>query len=224
VSKYDPIARYLQSVPKSKVALPFSVIEQMVGQLPESAYRDSGWWNSRQSSQSTWLQVGWQVVSVDLKRKVVTFRRVVSRRRSHAMQLPAAVANSASSGAVFEELARRVTSSHFGVELRSGSVSVGGLVPKSFDLVSADHRMVGDAKCYTITAGGNVPSAKWSVIAEYVWLLQQVEADRRFLVFGCDRAVPEGCLDRFQPLTEGVDFYVILDQRLYDLKARARGQ
>jgi hypothetical protein len=36
---------------------------------------------------------------------------------------------------------------------------------------------------------------------------------RRFLVFGQDRAVPEGWLGRFRPLLDGVEFW-FLDEDL----------
>jgi hypothetical protein len=49
------------------------------------------------------------------------------------------------------------------------------------------------------------------VIAEYVWLLQHIPADRRFLVFGQDREVPERWLNRFRPLTGDIEFYFLGD-------------
>jgi hypothetical protein len=81
-------------------------------------------------------------------------------------------------------------------------------VTHQFDLVSLDGRIVGDAKWFKTLA---VPAAKWSVIAEYVWLLEHLDADRRFIVFGQDRDVPERWLKRFRPLTEGVSFYFLED-------------
>jgi hypothetical protein len=88
-------------------------------------------------------------------------------------------------------------------------VEVAPGVAHQFDLVSLDGRMVGDAKWFKNLA---VPAAKWSVIAEYVWLLQHLAgADRRFLVFGQDRQVPERWLARFSPLVGGVQFFFLAD-------------
>jgi hypothetical protein len=70
-------------------------------------------------------------------------------------------------GKSFEVEARRHLSGEFGVPLDSRIVKVAGVVDKSFDLVSADRAIVGDAKWYSRLA---VPAAKWSTIAEYVRL------------------------------------------------------
>lgn len=75
----------------------------------------------------------------------------------------------------------------------------------SFDLVAPGGRVVSDAKWFKDLKP--IPAAKLSVISEYVWLLQQAEgADRRFLIFGQDREVPERWLVRFRPLLDGVEF------------------
>jgi hypothetical protein len=79
-------------------------------------------------------------------------------------------------------------------------------VPWKFDLVSPDGRYVGDAKWLKTL---KVPAAKWQGIAEYIWLLQKVEADKTFLVFGQDADVAERFLRRVRPLTAPVEFYFL---------------
>ena len=129
-----------------------------------------------------------------------------------AKPLPIATTSTITSGAAFELHARRVVSAAWGVALESRIIALGGAVTHSFDLVSPDGALVGDAKWYKDLRP--IPSAKLSVIAEYVWLLQHVEnAKRRFLVFGQDRAVPDRWLARYQPLLAGVEFW-FLDERL----------
>ena len=112
----------------------------------------------------------------------------------------------ATSGASFEGIARRYFSDLWGKDLASGSVAVGGAVPKQFDFVSADGRFVGDARWYKNIRS---PAAKWSTISEYVWLLQRVSADKTFIVFGHDPEVPERYLQRFRPLVGPVEFYFL---------------
>jgi len=86
-------------------------------------------------------------------------------------------------------------------------------VRHSFDLVSPDSTVVGDAKWYKDLRP--IPAAKLSVIAEYVWLLGHIEgAERRFLVFGQDREVPLRWLKRFAPLLDGVEFWFLEDTKL----------
>src|SRR5205807_2339144 len=97
-------------------------------------------------------------------------------------------------------------SSYWGAELEPRSVQVGGTVPWRFDLVSEDRSIVGDAKWLKNIA---VPAAKWQAIAEYIWFLQKVPADRVFMVFGQDAAVAERYLKRVRPLTSPVEFYFL---------------
>lgn len=124
-------------------------------------------------------------------------------------------AQAIASGAEFEEHARHVLSEAWGLSLSSRVLTLRGDVTHSFDLVSDDGTVVGDAKWYKDLRP--IPAAKLSVIAEYVWLLQNLEsAQRRFLVFGQDRVVPERWLSRFRPLLGGVEFW-FLDDRLDQL-------
>ena len=74
------------------------------------------------------------------------------------------------------------------------------------DLVSRDGLTVGDAKWLKNIA---VPAVKWQAIAEYIWLLQKVQADRVFMVFGQDVEVAERYLRRVRPLTDPVEFYFL---------------
>lgn len=118
-------------------------------------------------------------------------------------------------GRAFESHAARFLSDLWGVDLAARSVTLRGGVTKKFDLVSADGRIVGDAKYYKNIA---VPAAKWSTIAEYVWLLQHVQsADCRFMVFGLDREVAARWLHRFRPLTHDVAFYFFDGSELREL-------
>ena len=110
------------------------------------------------------------------------------------------------SPADFERRAAKVLSEHFGIRLQPGRVAG---VPKLFDLVSTDGRFVGDAKFYTLVQGERLPPAKFSVIAEHVWLLEKTGATERFLVFGNDRRVPNEWLRRYGKLASGITFYFI---------------
>lgn len=108
----------------------------------------------------------------------------------------------------FEQLAQEAMSRHYGVLLTSGSVPS---VPKRFDLVSADRQIIGDAKYFTLVGGTRLPPAKFSVIAEYVWLLEKANARCRFLVFGNDLRVPQMWLDKYGKLAVDIDFFFLDD-------------
>jgi hypothetical protein len=109
----------------------------------------------------------------------------------------------------FEDLARSAMGKHFGVPLEPGQVSG---VPKEFDLVSPDGSIVGDAKYFTLVRGQRLPPAKFSVIAEHVWLLEKTGAPTTFLVFGNDRQVPSLWLERYGHLVGDVAFYFLTDE------------
>jgi len=117
--------------------------------------------------------------------------------------------------AEFEELARQLFSDHFGVHLRSKKITG---VPKTFDLVSDDGAIVGDAKYYTMVKGSSIPPAKFSTIAEYVWLLEKTKTKQKFLVFGNDKRVPKEWLKRYGALADGITFYfVTADEKIEKL-------
>jgi hypothetical protein len=108
----------------------------------------------------------------------------------------------------FEVLARHVFSQHFGAQLQPGKLPG---VPKLFDLVSADGQIAGDAKYFTLVGGQHLPPAKFSIIAEHVWLLEKTGAANKFLVFGNDIEVPKRWLERYGHLCQDVRFYFLSD-------------
>src|SRR5947207_3175934 len=71
-----------------------------------------------------------------------------------------------------------------------------------------DLRIVGDVKYLKAIP---VPAAKWQAIAECIWLLQKVAADRVFMVFGRDVEVAQRYLKRVGRLTAPVEFYYLSD-------------
>ena len=109
----------------------------------------------------------------------------------------------------FENLSRQIFSQRFGVPLSPGPVRI---VPKMFDLVSPDGEIAGDAKYYTLVGGQHLPPAKFSIIAEHVWLLEKTQAKCKFLVFGNDIEVPKRWLTRYGPINKEVSFYFLTDE------------
>jgi len=80
-TKYSPLSRYLlwRAQFTDRVVLPFAEIEGIIGDnLPLTASRDSEWWsNTRFSAQGrSWIDVGWNVESIDLNNRTVTLIRV----------------------------------------------------------------------------------------------------------------------------------------------------
>ncbi len=218
MTKYSDLTRYLNALPAEtrRHGMSFAEIERVVGfRLPASAGRHRPWWSNSTAGHSqarAWLDARWRVETVDLSEAVVIFAKQDSS--------PLAAQNTSSdhhpegrqgvdgelTPAQFEKLARDIMSGYFGLVLQEGQAEG---VPKRFDLVSPDGSTVGDAKYFTMVRGQSPPPAKFSVIAEYVWLLEKTNADRRFLVFGNDRRVPEEWLRRYAHLKENVEFYFL---------------
>jgi len=200
MGKYTPLVVYLQEIPpdQNEVTLSFADIENIIGNgLPPSAYKYRAWWaNERIGTHiwaHAWLKAGWRVDSVNLKSQRVSFVRHGEMRQMSAKD--------------FEAFARIKLSEHLGVRLRASEVP---RVPKRFDMVSPDYRVVGDAKYLTMVKGERKPPAKFSLIAEHVWLLEKTAiAEKKFLVFGNDIRVPRLWLQKYGHLVDKVEFYFL---------------
>ncbi|GAB6162996.1 hypothetical protein JCM12298_21560 [Desulfothermus naphthae] len=81
--------------------------------------------------------------------------------------------------------------------------------PKKFDMLSDNEEIVEDAKFLTLVHGEKMSPAKFMEIAGHVWLLEKVNAKRRFLVFGNQKRVPELWLEKYGNLVYNVEFYFI---------------
>jgi hypothetical protein len=97
-------------------------------------------------------------------------------------------------------------------------------VPKEFNLVSSDGSIVGDAKYFTLVRGQRLPPAKFSVVAEHVWLLEKAGAPTAFLVFGNDGQVPSLWLERYGHLVGDVAFYFLTDKGELELLTKKANQ
>jgi len=106
----------------------------------------------------------------------------------------------------FEDLTRDIMSRYFGVELVEKNPKG---FPKKFDMVSIDEEIVGDAKFLTLVGRERLPPAKFMEIAGHIWLLEKVNAKKRFLVFGNQRSVPEWWLRKYGNLVQNVEFFFI---------------
>lgn len=112
----------------------------------------------------------------------------------------------------FEREARAALAKHIGVGLYSDEININGKW-KRFDIVNKPERIVGDVKHYTITAGGNLPQAKFSTLNEYVWLMQMAERYnppegwRKLLVIGEDRKVPEKYAEIYGRWLDGIEIF-----------------
>jgi hypothetical protein len=62
---------------------------------------------------------------------------------------------------------------------------------------------------HTLVGGVGLPPAKFSIIAEHVWLLEKTNADVRFLVFGNDREVPVRWLAKYGALAKCISFFFL---------------
>jgi len=111
----------------------------------------------------------------------------------------------------FENLARKAIENELGCLLNGGKININGKV-KDFDLLNIDNQIVGDIKHYKMTKGGNIPSAKFSTLNEYAWLMQKLEQYekrkwRKIFVIGEDLKVVKIYLTTYAPWLEDIEIY-----------------
>lgn len=111
----------------------------------------------------------------------------------------------------FEVNARKAIEDNLGMQLQKGKVNINGKF-KNFDLVNVEKKVVGDVKHYKTTSGGNRPSAKFSTLNEYVWLMQLLEKFdnakwRKLLVIGEDMVMIKKYIIEFDKWLGDIEFY-----------------
>src|SRR5512139_2606533 len=92
-------------------------------------------------------------------------------------------------GRQFQEVAAQVLARHFKVDFETDyEITIGKPSKKhKFDLVSVDHKYIGESKNYSWTETGNIPSAKMAFMNEAVFYLQHVPSTvYRFVVMRKD--------------------------------------
>ena len=82
--KYDGITHYLKSNGGSQVTLTFTQYDELLfpsSGLPKTAREDSGWWANDyrhpEKGAYGWLNAGYEVVHINLKKEYVVFNRLV---------------------------------------------------------------------------------------------------------------------------------------------------
>jgi hypothetical protein len=75
--KYGPLGDYLARCAGTRVQMTFPQVEELVGHLPDSAYRHRAWWGNNGSTVAprAWLDAGWHVESVNQAAGEVVFGR-----------------------------------------------------------------------------------------------------------------------------------------------------
>ena len=111
----------------------------------------------------------------------------------------------------FENNARKVIESELNIALPCGKIAINGKF-KNFDLLNEEEKVVGDVKHYKTTSGGNRPSAKFSTLNEYVWLMQLLEKFdghkwRKLLVIGEDLEMVKKYIDEFEKWLGDIEFF-----------------
>jgi len=215
MGKYDVLGQYLGELRKELRTLSFSEVEEVLGfHLPISARTHRPWWANDETHVQAidgWLSVGWKAESVNLTREMVTFRKSVKKKPERTPYLlhienHEKIAEKQLTPRAFEDFARFHMSAFFGKELRPRKK---GRWPKLFDMVSEDYQIVGDAKYMTMVRGKRLPPAKFSVIAEHVWMLENIDATTRFLIFGNDKRVPGEWIKRYGKFVRTVKFFFL---------------
>ena len=88
MSEYEALKTYLASLPyyQREAAFSFEQLEKLLGRkLPPSARTHRPWWGNDYSSRThshaqAWVEAGWEVDEVSLRKEWVRFVRVEKRR------------------------------------------------------------------------------------------------------------------------------------------------
>lgn len=215
MGKYAALGRHLDRKAREdeqRVDLTFEEVEEIIpGTLPLSAREHRAWWantaTNHVQAEEGWLGAGWVVETVDVEDEWVVFEAEwtdIESRMSIVEGTPPE--RDLSDREVWTVAADDAMMNRFSVGLRKRQVDP---APKAFPLVSEDEEIVGDKTYAKMLEGGKTPYAVHATISETVWLLQQLDTEQTFIIFGNDRRVPETWLERFGPLAEGVEFYFL---------------
>jgi len=108
----------------------------------------------------------------------------------------------------FEDGVRSLVESYFKTKFpRDGFIKIQGKI-KKFDFVDLGNNIVGDSKYYSFTKAGNRPSAKFSTLNEYIWLLQKLPPSwKKFIVIGTDESLAKKYVKEFAPWLDDVAIF-----------------
>jgi hypothetical protein len=230
--KYQALTNFLLDLKPdvATMSISFEDLERLLGmELPPSAKKYQAWWTNSKKSQpqaGARIDAGWAVQKVDFEQKKVIFEHVVNRKSTDPMQAEDKDKASNTSftsldSRSFEVLCRAVLEKTFGKRFEETEVPG---VPKRFDFVSEDGDIVGDAKFFTLVHGEKLPPAKFSIIAEHVWLLEHTDAKRRVLIFGNDVRVPKKWLAKYGHLVKTVEFLFLNESGKLEKLNKIRGE
>lgn len=84
--KYGPLHEHLSGTTGTRVRMTFKEVEDLVGRMPESAYRHRAWWGNNDGNveAKAWLDAGWRVDSVNQAAGEVVFTRAGDGQPRHA--------------------------------------------------------------------------------------------------------------------------------------------
>ena len=211
MGKYDGLGNHLREDGFKVITLTFSEIEKILGfPLPNSARKYRPWWANDEyhvQAKDGWLSVSYQTEAVNMTKQKVTFRKIVTLIQNSKDETK--TINPDFNPSRFEKFAQRHMGNVFNVVLSPRKKENW---PKLFDLVSNDFSIVGDAKYLSMVRGKYLPPAKLSVISDHVWMLEKIDARKKFLVFGNDKRVPEEWLKRYGQYVDSVTLYYLSNQ------------
>jgi hypothetical protein len=84
--KYGPLRERLSGADGARIRMTFKEVADLVGGLPESAYRHRAWWgnNGGTAGAKAWMDAGWRVESVNQAAGEVVFTRAADRQPRNA--------------------------------------------------------------------------------------------------------------------------------------------
>ena len=123
---------------------------------------------------------------------------------------------------IFEDNIRKLIENFFNTKFpKDNLVKINGKA-KKFDFVDLNKNIVGDCKFYSFTKTGKRPSAKFSILNKYIWLLQKLPPHwDKFIVIGKDESLARQYVKEYLPRLEEVTiFFSDGDKKLIPIKEK----
>ena len=137
MGKYDKFGWHFANIEANQARYNFKDIAEILGfALPTSAKIHRSWWaNDKTHVQAadSWLNHGWIVNSVDMKKQAVEFLKVESKKRNKKEKNPVFP----DTPKEFENFVTKIMSKYYNKKLSYGQIAN---IRKLFDMVSEDKK------------------------------------------------------------------------------------
>lgn len=224
MAKYTNFSQlFVNKQNEEQVQYTIQEIQEKLGfTLPDSAKKYHAWWANETSHVQAigWLTCGWKVHSVDMKNQTVLFQRNEenkfenqdSSNQTIKMNFEVITLDKIPNKKTkeinymdFKKMVLGEMEKHYRVKLSAREIPP---MPKLIDLVSNDNKYVGIVRSLSLVLSEALLPSLLSSISASIWILEHIpNAEKRFLIFGKDRNVPDKWLEQYGIFIKDIEFF-----------------